>query len=451
MGTLDEVKGLIKNPPKEYRSAPFWGWNDRLQRENLGEQIEGFKKAGMGGFFIHSREGLETEYLSTEWMEDVKFCVDKARENDLELWIYDEDKWPSGAAGGMVSKVNPAEFTARALTMECGKAGELAVPAKLSTEEERIVTEDSDSLMCGGNRSVDENSMSGRNGGEGLAVEETMETEFLQGIYVIQTEADGRFIKRMKEYPTYEEAAGACGVDEEILLLRQEISGKSEWYNGLMPPDNLNPESVKTFLKLTHEHYEEVFGGSFPKEVKGFFTDEPNCCDFFSVFHEGRPWIPWSIGFTEYFIEKRGYDPQEKLPYLFFDGEGAEKIRHDYWKTVAQRFEESYMKQVYEWCDKRGLRTTGHILYENDLGYQTRVCGAAMPQLRYLHNPGIDLLGAQTDEYLTVKQCASVAHQYDRSMTISEAYGCTGWELDFSTQKWLGDWQFALGITRHSL
>ena len=424
MGTLDEVKGVLKNPPKEYRSAPFWGWNDKLQKENLGEQIEGFKRAGMGGFFIHSREGLETEYLSTEWMEDVKFCVDKARENDLELWIYDEDKWPSGAAGGMVSRENPAEFTARALTMECGKAGKLVVPTKLSTGEKKITA------------------------GEIQAVEQNMETEFLQGIYVIQTKADGRFIKRMKEYPTYEEAVGACGEDEEILILRQEISGKSEWYNGLMPPDNLNPESVKTFLKLTHEHYEEVFGGSFPKEVKGFFTDEPNCCDFFSVFHEGRPWIPWSIGFTEYFIGKRGYDPQEKLPYLFFDGEGAAKIRHDYWKTVAQRFEESYMKQVYEWCDKRGLRTTGHILYENDLGYQTRVCGAAMPQLRYLHNPGIDLLGAQTDEYLTVKQCASVAHQYDRSMTISEAYGCTGWELDFSTQKWLGDWQFALGITR---
>ena len=45
MGTLDKVKGLVENPPKEYRSAPFWGWNDRLQKENLGEQIEGFKKA----------------------------------------------------------------------------------------------------------------------------------------------------------------------------------------------------------------------------------------------------------------------------------------------------------------------------------------------------------------------------------------------------------------------
>ncbi len=62
----------------------------------------------MGGILFIPVKGLETEYLSTEWMEDVKFCVDKARENDLELWIYDEDKWPSGAAGGKVSRVNPA-------------------------------------------------------------------------------------------------------------------------------------------------------------------------------------------------------------------------------------------------------------------------------------------------------------------------------------------------------
>ena len=399
MGTIEKLKKCLSDPPEKFRSAPFWGWNSTLKKEELEEQIKGFKKAGMGGFFIHSREGLETEYLSTEWLEDVKYCVDKARENDLEMWIYDEDKWPSGAAGGMVSQKNPEHYTARALTMECrGK-------------------ED----------------VSDKNEG------------FL-GIYVVRTEQNT--ITELIECQTCQEAQEICSGEREILLLRQEISAQSEWYNGSAPPDNLNPESVKTFLNLTHEQYEQAFGGSFPEEVKGFFTDEPNCCDFFSVFHEGRPWLPWTADFIKYFIEKRKYDPQEKLPYLFFDGEGAEKIRHDYWKTVAQLFQESYMKQIYEWCDERGLRTTGHILYENDLGYQTRVCGAAMPQLRYLHNPGIDLLGAQTDEYLTVKQCSSVANQYDRSMTISEAYGCTGWELDFSTQKWLGDWQFALGITR---
>ena len=136
----------------------------------------------MGGFFIHSREGLEPEYLSTDWMEDVRFGGDKARENDLELWIYDEDKWPSGAAGGKVSRVNPAEFTARALTMECGKAGELAVPAKLSTEEERIVTGDSDSLMCGGNGRGEKIPSLAGTGGEVLPLEKIWGQRFLQGI-----------------------------------------------------------------------------------------------------------------------------------------------------------------------------------------------------------------------------------------------------------------------------
>ena len=400
MGTIKELRKYLKDPPKEYRSAPFWGWNSELEKDELGNQIKGFKNAGMGGFFIHSREGLETGYLSEEWMRDVKYCVDKARENNLEMWIYDEDKWPSGAAGGMVSQENPEKYTARALTLECCRK------ENLSADDE----------------------------------------ESIQGIYVISTEENR--ITDLIECQSCEEAREMCKEKKEILLLRQEISVQSEWYNGSAPPDNLNPESVKMFLRLTHARYEQIFGGQFPEEVKGFFTDEPNFCDFFSVFHKGRPWIPWSSDFVGYFVKRRGYDPQKNLPYLFFDGECAGKIRHDYWKTVTQLFQESYMKQIYEWCDKRRLRTTGHMLYENDLGYQTRVCGAAMPQLRYLHNPGIDLLGAQTEEYLTVKQCASVANQYDRTMTISEAYGCTGWELDFSTQKWLGDWQFAMGITR---
>ena len=62
---------------------------------------------GMGGFFIHSREGLETSYLSEGWMEQVDVAVREAKEKDMEVWIYDEDKWPSGCAGGLVSRANP--------------------------------------------------------------------------------------------------------------------------------------------------------------------------------------------------------------------------------------------------------------------------------------------------------------------------------------------------------
>jgi hypothetical protein len=58
----------------------------------------------MGGFFMHSREGLETEYLSDEWFELINACISTANELGMEAWLYDEDRWPSGFAGGFVTK-----------------------------------------------------------------------------------------------------------------------------------------------------------------------------------------------------------------------------------------------------------------------------------------------------------------------------------------------------------
>ena len=61
---------------------------------------------GFGGFHIHSRTGMATRYLSKEFMELVKTCVSKAEKENMLVWLYDEDRWPSGTAGGLVTK-NP--------------------------------------------------------------------------------------------------------------------------------------------------------------------------------------------------------------------------------------------------------------------------------------------------------------------------------------------------------
>jgi hypothetical protein len=95
---------LFKNPTKEYRGAPFWAWNTKLEKDILLEQIEVLKKMGFGGFFIHSRSGLNTEYLGKEFFEMVKSCRDKAECEDMLCYLYDEDKWPSGYGGGFVTK-----------------------------------------------------------------------------------------------------------------------------------------------------------------------------------------------------------------------------------------------------------------------------------------------------------------------------------------------------------
>lgn len=74
-------KKFIQNyisPGHEYRGKPFWAWNGKLEIEELRRQVRIFKEMGFGGFFMHSRIGLATEYLSEEWFKCVDACINEA-------------------------------------------------------------------------------------------------------------------------------------------------------------------------------------------------------------------------------------------------------------------------------------------------------------------------------------------------------------------------------------
>ena len=91
----------------DYRPCPFWSLNDRLEVSEIIRQVEEFHRAGMGGFFLHSRIGLITKYLGKEWMDALRAAIEKADELGMQAWLYDEDKWPSGFAGGIIPLQNP--------------------------------------------------------------------------------------------------------------------------------------------------------------------------------------------------------------------------------------------------------------------------------------------------------------------------------------------------------
>ena len=61
----------FRNPPARFRGTPFWAWNCTLKKENLRKQIGYFKEMGMGGFHMHCRTGMNTEYLGDEFMDMV--------------------------------------------------------------------------------------------------------------------------------------------------------------------------------------------------------------------------------------------------------------------------------------------------------------------------------------------------------------------------------------------
>ncbi len=93
----------FKNVPKEYRPIPFWSWNEKLETEETREQIRKMNDAGIGGFFMHARGGLQTEYMGEEWFENIEASADEAEKTGMHAWAYDENGWPSGFGGGKVN------------------------------------------------------------------------------------------------------------------------------------------------------------------------------------------------------------------------------------------------------------------------------------------------------------------------------------------------------------
>lgn len=406
----EEFIRQFQKPDTSRHSFPFWAWNGKLDKKELLCQVRLMKTAGVGGFFLHSREGLETEYLSDEWMECIKAVVEEAKALDLYVWLYDEDRWPSGTAGGKVTSCGDA-YRCKGLTLEILASTDYAGLYREEIKEKRTYSDDRNGVLA------------------------------VFAAVVSQEQLISCRRLAMKENEEFQDG-------EIILAVRLEVSAPSEWFNQEAPPDQLNPACVKRFIQETHERYKAVVGEEFGKTIPGIFTDEPSLHDRHAYFGEKRSWIPWTYEYSAYFKKIAGYDFLDVVPWFYFQGENTAKIRFDYWHSITKRYGESYFKTISEWCEENHLFFTGHFLQEDKMGLSTRVNGAIMPNYQYQHVPGIDMLCEQTSEYMTVKQCTSVAHQMGKSQVITETYGCTGWDFTFEGQKWMGDWQAVLGVNR---
>ncbi|HIQ05114.1 MAG TPA: hypothetical protein EYH31_05390 [Anaerolineae bacterium] len=385
---------LFQNPPSQYRAAPFWSWNERLEDDELRRQIALMQEGGWGGFFMHARVGLETPYLSPEWFDRVRTSVDEAKQRGMLAWLYDEDKWPSGFAGGL-SVASNRDYRMRTL----------------------ICKPDNKPALVG---------------------------ERLRAF--LARRVDGR-LTDFRPIHGEEDLADVRWGDEWLVQFYPHTSPLGiEWFNDYTYLDMLNLEAVQAFIQSTYEPYTRAVGEEFGKTIPGIFTDEP-CFIFQPDNVAGGPiHLPWTDGFPKYFVQQNGYDLLDHLPALVFDTSESPAIRYDYWRTITQRLVESWGKQLYDWCNAHNLALTGHYMAEDTLLDQIRWTGASMPHYEYMHIPGIDKLGRHIDEPITTKQVDSVACQLGRQRILCEAYGCAGQDLNFPQRKWIGDHLYVLGI-----
>ncbi len=408
-------KELFKNPPCEYRGTPFWAWNGRLDRERLTEQIQVFRKMGLGGFHMHVRTGMDSPYLEKEFMDSIRHCIGKAQEMDMLAWLYDEDRWPSGTAGGQVTAGRP-EYARKSLLFTTRPYEECDSPQPAPPEPGR--------------------------GQENIR----QENGKLLAVYDILLDRNGRLegaYRVSKEEPAEEGAVRWYAY--------MEYASADPWFNNQAYVDTLNPEAIAEFIRITHEAYAGAIGEQFGKRVPAIFTDEPQFTPRGCLGFAGEAkdvFLPWTARLPEAYRQAYGEELLDVLPELFWErADGClSAVRWRFQNLVTDLFVESYCQQIGNWCREHGLYLTGHVMGEGSLYDQTQAVGDAMRCYPSFGLPGIDML-CDFHEYTTAKQTQSMVRQTGAEGMLSELYGVTGWDYDFRGYKLQGDWQAALGAT----
>ncbi|MDD6681953.1 MAG: glycosyl hydrolase [Clostridiales bacterium] len=385
-------ENLFRSPSAEYRGTPFWAWNCELDEKELLWQIDQMKEMGLGGFHMHCRSGMSTPYLTDEFMKLVGACVEKARENQMLAWLYDEDRWPSGAAGGLVTKDH--SYRARTLLFTVNKK----------------------------------------------------ENETPLAVYAISLDEN----KCLKDYRLLNENEGAKP-GEMVRYAYLCVAEDNSWYNNQAYLDTLSPDAVKKFIEITHERYAECFEKDFGGVIPAIFTDEPQFSPKLTLtFPESDvdAVIPWTDDLEDSYQKTYGESLLAKLPEIFWElpNDLPSPTRYHFHDHLTERFTQAFADQIGAWCEKHNIMLTGHMMEEPTLRSQTRMLGEAMRSYRGFQLPGIDML-CDRREFTTAKQAQSAAHQYGRPGVMSELYGVTNWDYEFRGHKSQGDWQAALGVT----
>ena len=96
---------------------PMAAITGRPDKARIQEVLSAYASVGIDAFLMYPRTGLETEYMSGDWMELCKNVIETAASLNMRVWLYDEYNFPSGNCLGQVTK-DKDEFYPNALVFK---------------------------------------------------------------------------------------------------------------------------------------------------------------------------------------------------------------------------------------------------------------------------------------------------------------------------------------------
>lgn len=357
-----ELRKAFNNPPLQYRmNLNFHSFP--IESEKQDSLIEATLANGWGGFTLNSPY---EEYLTKTGLEATKSFCDKAKAKGLDLWLYDEHGYPSGNAGDLVIKENPA-WEAMAIYMK-------------------------DTLVSGGNTNFL------LPWGEPLIIKafpiKNGKTDFTNPVDLLDL-FDGPVLKWDAPAANWK----IFTATKYRLYEGYQAADKDGGKLGSHYPSLLLPEPTEAFIRVTHEAYSKALGADLGKYFTSTFTDEPSLMALqFHSYKDRHAILPWKELLSEEIEKRYGYKPEDKLIELFYDeGSEGQKIRYQYFHTVADLTSENYYRKIKDWCVEHGFLSGGHLLLEESMIAHVPLYGDIMKCFREMHAPGIDILSCMPE------------------------------------------------------
>lgn len=383
---VQRVRAQFAQPPREYSSAPLWVWNDRLTEDQIASTMEDLAGQHVRQVFVHPRPGLMTPYLSDEWFRLWRRALREAERLDMNVWIYDENSYPSGFAGGLVSDAMPE---ARGMGLAFSRPKTLPTP--------------SDDVLAVFRKTAD--------GYEDMTVSFRQSDLAGPGPWLVAT-------------------------------IRHAPMGG--WFGGKFYVDLLQEGVTEKFLDVTLEAYRRELGDQFGRRIPGSFTDEPHLAPA-----GGLHWSPqlpdwfherWGYDLVDHLpslAEPVGdwrrvrHNYYQLLLERFIDRWA--KPYYEYCERHDLEFTGHYWEHGWPGAGHGGDNMAMYAWHQR-------------PAIDILMNQYSEDVHAQFGNVRSVVELASVANQLGRRRTLCEAYGAGGWDLRFEDMKRIGDWIYVLGV-----
>ncbi len=411
-------------------------------REGIDQSLEQLLRVGAGG--IVANVGFKDYLVSPQQWDLFRYGMQKADDLGLLLWLYDEKGYPSGTAGGIVTRSHP-EYVALGLACYAMEVeGPTTLTFDLPVSCRGMVWA---GALAGARREASHRALDLSHAVDPWG---TLTWEAPAGVWTLFYIA---------ERCMYEGTHGAGNFHE----LKHYVN-------------LLQPEAVKEFIRVTHRRYVKETPAHIWGRIRAIFTDEPSFVTTYTsgipkryldripvldvpLFQDRPPAVPWREDLLQQFHDRKGYDLRPHLFQLFCSGtEEASYVRQDYYSVITELYRDAFYVQVLQWCQDHGIAFSGHVLAEEDIRDHVGYHGDLFAVVREMDLPGIDMLTADSQDilagkhFMAPKQVASAAHLSGRRQIHSESsdfvQGMQDHLASLDQRIGQGNLQYVLGINQ---